>query len=246
MHTILCVNDDPYLNDLLHFALDREGFETVQAKTGQDALLMVQRGRPHLAILDMSLRDTNGLHLLKSMRRYSDVPVVMLSARAGDEDVVSAFEAGIDDYVLKPASMQVLVSRVKAVLRRGLVQVVAVAPATCTVYVLDSVTLYAERGELVGNGGARVSLTVTETRILQLLCQHQGRVLSSERIMQYVWGYDTQSDVNVVKTHIRHLRTKLAQVQDEGELIRTLAGHGYVVGVPARQQGVPALHAVAV
>ena len=90
---------------------------------------------------------------------------------------------------------------------------------------------------------------MTETRILQALCQNEGRVLSSERIMEHVWGYDTQSDVNVVKTHIRHLRTKIVQVQPEGhgELIRTLPGHGYVVGgATARQVGTPMLHAVAV
>ncbi len=250
MPKILCVDDDHYLVDLLRYGFACEGFEIVTTDKGREALRLVRAEHVDLVILDVNIPDMNGFKVLAALRSFSQVPVIMLTARAQDEDVMAGFAGGADDYVAKPFSMQVLATRAKAVLRRTAAGVAA--PSSPTIgsgtrgdaggaYAVAGATLDAETNELVmGNGdeagspgspGGRVRLTPTESRILQLLLAHEGQVLSAERIMERIWGYNSDSDVNVIKTHVRHLREKIQQLPGGPRPIRTLPGVGYVLSM---------------
>ena len=219
MPTILCVDDDPYLTDLLRYGLAREGFDVVTAGTGREGLRLVRTEPIDLVILDVTIPDMNGFTVLAALRAFSAVPVIMLTARSLDEDVIAGLEGGADDYVVKPFSMQVLATRVKAVLHRAVTQPTEVAGAL----------FHADTHELTAPDGTRVRLTPTESRILQVLVTHAGQVLSGERIKDRIWCYNSESDVNVIKTHVRHLREKLAQLPGNPHPIRTIPGVGYVL-----------------
>ena len=227
MARILCVAGDQYLTDLLRYALQREGFEVRMAHTGRDALRLFRSESVNLIILDADLPDMNGQGVLSSLRAFSRVPVVMLTARSQDEDIIAGFGQGADDYVAKPFSVQVLINRVKAVLRRAKPRPEQV-PDGPTTYQIQGALFDPELNEIVGHD-VRVKLTPTESRILHLLFLHEGQVLSAERIMERIWGYDSESDVNVIKTHIRHLREKISSLPRSPQPLRTLPGVGYVI-----------------
>lgn len=229
---ILCVDDDPYLLDLLRYALAREGFEVVTAGTGREALRRLRGEGLDLAILDVNLPDTNGFKVLASLRASSTLPVVMLTARAQDEDIVAGFGEGADDYVGKPFNVQVLVTRVRAVLRRAQAQTATAGAGVPNApvgegYQVGGAVFAPETNEVVGDG-VRVRLTQTEGRILGLLFAHEGQVLAAGVIMERLWGYESESDVNVIKTHIRHLRAKIDRLPGAPQPIRTLPGVGYM------------------
>jgi len=227
MAKILCVDDDQYLTDLLRYALAREGFEVRMAHTGRDALRLIRSESLDLIILDVNIPDMNGFKVLSSLRTFSQIPVVMLTARSQDEDIIAGFGQGADDYVAKPFSVQVLINRVKAVLRRAKPQPEQL-PAGAATYQIQGAVFDPELNEIVGQD-VRVKLTPTESRILHLLFLHEGQVLSAERIMERIWGYDSESDVNVIKTHIRHLREKISSLPHSPQPLRTLPGVGYVI-----------------
>jgi len=227
MAKILCVDDDQYLTDLLRYALAREGFEVRMAHSGRDALRLIRAESLDLVILDVNIPDMNGFKVLSSLRTFSQVPVVMLTARSQDEDIIAGFGQGADDYVAKPFSVQVLINRIKAVLRRAKPQPEQL-PAGSATYQIQGAVFDAELNEIVGHE-VRVRLTPTESRILHLLFLHEGQVLSAERIMERIWGYDSESDVNVIKTHIRHLREKISSLPESPQPLRTLPGVGYVI-----------------
>jgi DNA-binding response OmpR family regulator len=227
MAKILCVDDDQYLTDLLRYALAREGFEVRMAHTGRDALRLIRSESLDLIILDVNIPDMNGFKVLSSLRTFSQIPVVMLTARSQDEDIIAGFGQGADDYVAKPFSVQVLINRIKAVLRRAKPQPEQLPTGSAT-YQIQGAVFDPELNEIVGHD-IRVRLTPTESRILHLLFLHEGQVLSAERIMERIWGYDSESDVNVIKTHIRHLREKISSLPHSPQPLRTLPGVGYVI-----------------
>lgn len=227
MAKILCVDDDQYLTDLLRYALAREGFEVLVAHSGHEALRLIRAESLDLIILDVNIPDMNGFKVLASLRTFSQIPVVMLTARSQDEDIIAGFGQGADDYVAKPFSVQVLINRVKAVLRRVKPRAEQM-PTGGPAFRIHGATFNAELNEISGHN-MRVRLTPTESRILHLLFLHEGQVLSAERIMERIWGYDSESDVNVIKTHIRHLREKIGSLPGSPQPIRTLPGVGYMV-----------------
>ena len=227
MAKILCVDDDQYLTDLLRYALAREGFEVRMAHSGRDALRLIRAESLDLIILDVNIPDMNGFKVLSSLRTFSQIPVVMLTARSQDEDIIAGFGQGADDYVAKPFSVQVLINRIKAVLRRAKPQPEQLPTGSAT-YQIQGAAFDPELNEIVGHD-IRVRLTPTESRILHLLFLHEGQVLSAERIMERIWGYDSESDVNVIKTHIRHLREKISSLPHSPQPLRTLPGVGYVI-----------------
>lgn len=228
MATILYVDDDHYLTDLVHYALAREGFGVLLAHNGQEALRLLRTARVDFVLLDVNLPDTTGFEVLSTLRTFSRAPVVLLSARTSDADVIAGFDRGADDYVTKPFSVQVLLHRVKAILHR--VEPLRAQPvlAESFAYQVDGALFKATFNEVVSEG-ACITLTSTESRILQLLCQHAGQVFSAARIMECIWGWDSQSDVNVVKTHIQHIRAKFGRLPNNPDPIQTLPGVGYMV-----------------
>ena len=225
--TILLVVDDSYHGDLLRFALEREDFTVLAAPTGRSALQAVRALRPALVLLDDDLLDANGLALLASLRAFSHVPVVLLTARDTDEDVIAGFAMGADDYVVKPFNTAVLVTRVQAILRRARTETATlpVPPPHETFEMYGAI--FDPTTNSIAGPTARIELTPTESRILYLLVRHEGQALSSARIMERTWKFDTASLAGVVKTHIYHLRTKIARLPGAPRPIRTVEG-GYL------------------
>jgi len=205
----------------------REGFDIVTTKTGHEAQRLVQIGGLDLVILDVAMRTgMDGFRLLAALRAVSQVPVVVLTGRSRDEDIIAGFENGADDYVVKPFNMQVLVNRVKAVLRRAGTGPARLQTGTHT-YHIGSAIFDATACTVVGPT-MTIRLTSTENRVLQLLLAHEGQAFSAERILEHLRGYNTSINASVIKSHIRHLREKIAQLPDSPQPIRTLPGLGYV------------------
>lgn len=231
MSSILCVDDDPYLTDLLSYALTREGHTVRLVHRGAEALRELALERPDLVILDGNLPDITGFELCPQIRSLYGLPVIMLTAHHADEDVLAGFANGADDYVSKPFNMQVLIYRVRAVLRR-----VAEAAQVPSVPEVVSANIIAvgdglfnvQSNEIIGRD-RRVKLTRIEGKVLHLLLTYEGQVFSAERILERVWGYETDSDVSVVKTHVRRLRSKMADVLGDFNLIATVPSMGYTV-----------------
>lgn len=229
---VLCVDDDIYLTELLEYALTREGFITQVAHTATQAMAAAERERPDLVVLDVNLPGADGFTLCGHFRSVLRVPVVLLTARHAEEEIIAGFGQGADDYITKPFSMQVLVYRLRAVLRRTRAASISGPGASARVhYRLGEALFNAAYNEITYNDTC-IKLTPTEGKILQLLLTHEGQVLPAERIMARVQSFDTQSDVTVIKTHIRNLRLKIARALGDTPLIHTVPGSGYSLRQP--------------
>ena len=231
MTTILCVDDDPYQTDLLRYGLARAGFAVASAPTGRAGLHHARAAPIDLVILDLDLPDMDGFQVLAALRTPTPLPVILLTARVRDADVIAGLEQGAADYVTTPCSMPVLVARVTAVLRRAPVhttQAVDSAHAQAPASALAGALLDTGTNELRAPDGTRVHLTPTQSRILQLLLAHKGQPLSAAHIMSRL-GHDTPDrDVNVIKTHVHHLRAKIARLPGRPHPISTLPDGGYL------------------
>lgn len=248
MPTILCVDDDPNLTDLVRYGLARAGFAVLTAGTAHEGLRRARTEPIDLVIFDAAGPDRGSATALVALCARRAIPVIMLTDRARDEDIIAGFDRGAADYVVKPFNMQVLVLRVQAVLRhaaptRGEMERTAGHRAAARMYRIGGARFDADTHELTAGDGARVRLTPTESRILAVLLAHAGQALGGERIMACVWGHDSASDVNVIKTHVRHLREKLATLPGSPRPIRTVPGVGYTTlkGDAERVEEAPAV-----
>ena len=214
--TIVVVDDEANIADLVGMYLEREGFRVVTAATGTEGLAAVQQHRPRLIVLDVGLPDLDGLEVCKRIRTHSQIPVIFLTARDGEIDRVLGLELGGDDYLTKPFSPAELVARVKAVLRRT-----DGAPAPEVVQA-GRVTIDTGRRE-VRIGDAVVELTTKEFDLLRFLAERPGLALSRQQILDGVWGYDWFGDPRTVDVHIAQVRKKIGG----GVAIRTVRGIGY-------------------
>lgn len=223
---VLVVDDEPNITDLVATALRYEGFEVESAGTGTDAIRVAATFRPDLLVLDVMLPDRDGFDLLKRLRAEgTHVPVVFLTARDSTEDKVKGLTVGGDDYVTKPFSLEELVARVRAVLRRA----GGTAGAESGKLVFADLELDDDTHE-VWRGRTRVDLTPTEFKLLRYLMLNARRALSKAQILDYVWEYDFGGDANVVETYISYLRKKLDPLGPP--LIHTIRGVGYTVRLP--------------
>ncbi len=224
--TILCVDEDRYLTDLLRYALKREGFDVEIASCGRDALQYAQKAQPDVVLLEAELPDADGFQLCAHFRYVLRIPVIMLSMRHSEEDIILGLTQGADDYVVKPFSMRILMFRLRVLLRR----LETPTPILRTVkrsYRVGHGWFDTEREEVVA-GVESVKLTPTEARILHLLITHEGRVLSAGHMLEQLWSQDSDTTGAVIKTHIRHLRAKLTTVLGEdAQVIQTISGAGY-------------------
>jgi len=232
MTKILCVDNDRYLTDLLRYAFEREGFDVAIAHSGHDAARLVREKAPHLITLDLDTIDDAKRLALPSLRMLSRAPIVALSTATGDEDVIAGFEGGADDYVAKPFNMEVLVTRVKAVLRRSMLvtpqEERGGATSTGTAYHIRGAVFDVALNRIAG-GDMRINLTPMQTRILHVLFLNEGQPVSAERILKQVWGEDSESNVGLIRTHIRHMREKIALLPGHPQPIRTVPRFGYEV-----------------
>ncbi|HWE64815.1 MAG TPA: response regulator transcription factor [Chloroflexota bacterium] len=221
--TILYVDDDSYLTDLMRYALSREGYTVQIANSGAAALRTAQAHRPDLVILDLNLPDTDGFALCSQFRTELHLPVIILSGRHSDEDIITGYDRGADDYITKPFSMHVLTYRMEAVLRRANP---ALADSNTKRLLRVHDGWFDTEQHLVSRNGATVKLTATESKIFQLLLTNEGQALSADRILDEIWDYDSETNVSVIKTHIRYLRSKLITIFDI-PVIHTVRGLGY-------------------
>jgi two-component system OmpR family response regulator len=221
---ILVVDDEAALTDLLSIALHYEGCEVHTAATGHGAIRAVREFQPDVVVLDVMLPDLDGFEVLRRLRGHSpDVPVLFLTARDAVEDRIAGLTAGGDDYVTKPFSLEEVVARLRALLRRAGLAAAAREDSTRTVGDLSM----DEDSHEVRRGGELIALTATEFELLRFLMRNPRRVLSKAQILDRVWNYDFGGQANVVELYISYLRKKI----DAGRLpmIHTLRGAGYVL-----------------
>jgi two-component system OmpR family response regulator len=238
--SLLVVDDEPNIRELLSASLRFVGFKVVSAATGADALAAVARERPDLVVLDVMLPDMNGFAVVRRLREEAGphprtgaddrLPVLFLTAKDGVEDKISGLTAGGDDYVTKPFSLEELIARIRAILRRtggGSDDGRLVAGDL----ELDTV------GHQVLRGGQPVSLSPTEFKLLAYLMANADRVVSKLQILDHVWAYDFGGDLSIVESYISYVRRKVDSGADgAAKLIHTVRGVGYVLRRPVQAQ----------
>jgi two-component system OmpR family response regulator len=220
---VLVVDDEPNIAELLRMALRYEGWDVEVALTGSQAVSTARKQRPDAVVLDMMLPDFDGMEVLRRLRgEQPDVPVLFLTARDAVEDRVAGLTAGGDDYVTKPFSLEEVVARLRALMRRaGAQQTAEHSILTVGDLVLD------EDSHEVSRGGAPVNLTATEFELLRYLMRNPKRVLSKAQILDRVWNYDFGGQANVVELYISYLRKKIDAGREP--MIHTMRGAGYVL-----------------
>ena len=222
---VLVIEDDPGIIEVvsLCFQLRWSGTTVVSASTGRQGIELVETESPEVVILDIGLPDIDGYQVLKEIRRFSDVPVLMLTVRGDDTDVARGLELGADDYITKPFSHIELIARVQAVLRRA--QGIAVTDDERP-FAAGKLSVDFARNEVLINGES-VKLTSTERKLLYYLIRNEGRILSHESLLTKVWG-DTYVDArDLLRVHIQHLRQKLEDSAESPSIIVTEHGIGY-------------------
>jgi two-component system alkaline phosphatase synthesis response regulator PhoP len=221
MTTILVVEDEPGIARLVRDYLERAGFAVVLAANAGEALAQARAQRPALVVLDLGLPDRDGLDVTRELRRFSDVPIVMLTARGDESDRIVGLELGADDYVVKPFSPKELVARVRAVLRR----VEGKAAGGETVRALDVAIDLPRRRVTVGD--RRVELTATEFALLATLAREPGRVFTRGQLLDAVHGVSFESYERAIDAHVKNLRRKLEPTPGSPRYIETVHGIGY-------------------
>jgi len=221
METVLVVDDEPTLREVVVRYLERAGYRALEAGDGDEAEALLRNRPPDLVILDLMLPGTDGLELCRRIRADSALPVIMLTARGEEADRIVGLELGADDYVTKPFSPRELVARVRTVLRRTNGPVEARDRIQYGDLTLDSET------RDVRKAGSLVSLTAREFDLLWFLASHPRRVFSREHLMSRVWGYEPAFDTGTVTVHIRRLRAKIEDDAARPRHIETVWGVGY-------------------
>jgi len=218
---ILSVEDDARIRRSLRLALEQEGYEVDEAETAEEALDLFDSKGQDIVLVDLLLPGLSGFELCHEIRKSSDVPIVIVSARSDTHDVVAGLEAGADDYVTKPYVVKELAARIRSLLRR--VKTTGGAGQTIRVGEVE----IEPAGGTVKVRGANVPLTKTEFRLLCEMGAHVGMVLSREQLLERVWGYDYFGDARLVDAHVRRLRTKIESDPSEPQHIVTVRGLGY-------------------
>lgn len=221
----MIVDDEAGVRDLLSDALKIAGFETLSASDGMSALTLLRNNKPDLLIVDINMPLMDGFELVERLRSTGDnTPALMLSARADRVDVTRGLALGADDYVTKPFGLEELLLRVKAILRRSQVSLEASTNLRCGPIQLD------ESSHVVTFNGETIELSPTEFKLLQVLMENKGRVLSKSLLLDEVWGITFESESTVADTYISYLRKKLHRDGFEG--IKTVRGVGFVIQEP--------------
>lgn len=219
---VLVVDDDPDLLPLIGFALERAGFLVVKAADGEQGWERFRSESPDLAVLDINMPGIDGFELARRLREASDVPILMLTVRGEEEDVVRALETGADDHLAKPFSPKVLVARIRALLRR--VGTDSAATLKAGELELDVTTL-----TLRGAGAAPVRLTPLEARLLRLLLNHVGNIVPTERILSHVWGTREAGNRQLLKQLVHRLRQKIERDPAHPQLLQNVPNAGYLI-----------------
>ena len=221
---ILLIEDDDRIRETTGLLLEEEGFEVVGAASGEDGLEVFAAGTYGAVLLDLMLPGMDGFECCRQLRRLSDVPIIMLTAKTDPFDVVGGLEAGADDYLTKPFHAKELTARIRALLRRA-----RSTPAGADAAIrLGELDVRPDEG-VVCKRGEEVALTKTEFRLLCEMAEHPGRVYSREVLLDRVWGYTYVGDGKLVDAHIHRLRAKVEDDPANPQHILTVRGLGYKV-----------------
>jgi DNA-binding response OmpR family regulator len=218
---ILTVEDDERIRTAVKLALEDEGWQVTEAPSGEDALGTFTREPADVVLIDIMLPGIDGFEVCRSIRRISDVPIIMVTARADTHDVVAGLEAGADDYLTKPFAPKELSARIRALLRR-----VRTSDPGMSRLVFGDLEIVPDEG-VVRRAGEELHLTKTEFRLLVELGTNPGRVLSREVLLERVWGYGYFGDGRLVDVHVRRLRTKVERDPANPRHVVTVRGLGY-------------------
>lgn len=222
---ILIIEDETKIAEILRLYLEREGFRVTHAPTGDDGFNIIKKDLPDLVILDLILPDTEGEEFCRKLKSHYDIPVIMLTAKSSEDEKVKGFDAGADDYIVKPFGPKELIARIKARLRK----------------IKKAERLSFNKGELlidirnheVLKRGKPVTLTNTEFRILLLLASRPGQIFTREDIISAVLGYDFEGYDRTVDAHIKNIRQKIEDNNRKPEFLKTVYGTGYkFTGIP--------------
>ena len=224
---ILVVDDEPSVTDLIAYNLRKALYDVQVVANGREALRLAREYAPDLILLDLMIPEVDGLDVCRELRKSSDVPVIMITARGEEIDRVLGLEIGADDYVTKPFSVRELMARVKAVLRRPLrAQKEGNAEASALVQGPGSLMIDVERRSVIV-GETSVDLTRLEFDLLHRLLINPGRVLTRERLLEQAWGYEYVGDTRAVDSAVKRLRAKLRAISAEADCIESVRGLGY-------------------
>ena len=220
---IYLVEDDESIRNMMMYTLEASGFEVKGFENGKSYFQAMLMNHPDLVMLDIMLPDMDGIEILKKMKKdpeMKDIPVIMVTAKGAEYDKVMGLDAGADDYVTKPFGMMELVSRIRAVLRR------TSKKEEDDTYVLGEIRMDRKKHEVTVEGEP-VALTLKEYELLRKLMENQNIVLTRDKLLEEIWGYDFDGETRTVDVHVRTLRQKLGQA---GEYIETVRGVGYRIG----------------
>lgn len=229
---IMVIDDEPAIRDMINTILEISGYQCLQAENAQQAFAMIIDESPDLILLDWMMPETSGIELLRRLRRNNTIaqlPVIMLTAKAAEDNLIQGLEVGADDYIMKPFSPRELIARIKSLLRRTQLQENEEI-LTAGKLVLDPASHRVSIGEVP------VALGPTEYRLLHFFLTHQERVYSRDQLLDYVWGENVYMDERTVDVHIRRLRKALA-ADNHDRFVQTVRGTGYRFSTKAADIG---------
>jgi two-component system KDP operon response regulator KdpE len=223
---ILVIDDEPQMRRLLQLTLESSGFSVRTASTGNEGVVRAASDRPELIILDLGLPDMDGSEVLKKVREWSTVPVLVLSVRSVEEDIVGCLDAGADDYLVKPFRTGELLARVRAALRHRH------APEEKVVFVSHGLSVDLS-SRIVKRGDNIIKLTATEYSLLALFVRNAGRVLTHRFLLEQIWGPTHAEETQYTRVYVGQLRKKIEDDPSDPKLLLTESGIGYRLGVDA-------------
>lgn len=229
MSRVLICDDETAIADIIKFNLMREGYEADTCSNGEECLEILKENEYDLLILDVMMPKLDGFETLRELRKFSYIPVIMLTAKDDEVDRVLGLELGADDYVVKPFSMRELIARVRANLRRREVEVKVAESEEEEIMERGDLEIDLER-YLVKKRGKTIELTLREFELLKFLAQNEGKVFSREELLSSVWGYEYFGDIRTVDVTVRRLREKIEDKDKDYRYIVTVRGVGYYFG----------------
>ncbi|SNT03147.1 DNA-binding response regulator, OmpR family, contains REC and winged-helix (wHTH) domain [Geodermatophilus pulveris] len=225
---LLVVEDDDPIRTALRWALEDEGYDVAEAVSGEEALAVVATAAPDLMVVDLMLGSMDGFAVIREVRRGHDLPIIVVSARADTHDIVTALEAGADDYVTKPFEVEEITARLRALRRRAGAGVGGGGPAEVVLDRFpDAPLVLREAAGTVHRGEQQLPLTLTEFRLLCELASAPGRVFSRQLLLERVWEHGFFGDERIVDVHVRRLRTKVERDPANPRTVVTVRGLGY-------------------
>jgi DNA-binding response OmpR family regulator len=221
---ILVVDDEPRMIGFIRMNLELEGHQVLEAHTGLEALEAVRTQLPDLVLLDVMMPDIDGFETLRMLREFSNIPVIMLTAKGDENDKVYGLELGADDYVTKPFGPRELSSRIKAVLRRA--EMPSASPDQAVLRIDDRLSVDFNQREVIVNG-KRIKLRPTEYRLLYHLIENAGWTVPHDQLLAKVWGYEYRDEAHYVRLYVNYLREKIEEDPSNPRYILTERGVGY-------------------